>query len=187
MNRYILGFLIAIGLIVLIIVLIFSGGKPSTPKVTPEALPSYANSNSEVKMTIDGPITAIQNHNTIEVMVTQNSATYDLIEGYNDNVISSKVYPNTQNSYQAFLSSLYYAGFSRGSMASDLSNNTGYCSSGSRYTFELINNGQDVYRYWATNCAGSKTYEGNLVQTIGLFKLQIPDFNNLSQSANAQF
>ena len=187
MNRYFFGFLVAIGLIILIVILIFSGGgKPSTKAAQPAKLPSYANTDAVVRMTIDGPITAVQSHNSVQVTVVQNSSTLNLIQGYDGNVIKSKTYPNTLNSYSAFLYSLYYSGYSEGSNAADLSNDVGFCPSGNRYVFELIQNGKDIQRYWTTNCGGStpKSYNGNIGQTINLFQAQIPDYNVLTQGAN---
>jgi len=184
MNRYFIGILVSIGLLVLLVVLLFSGNKPSSRGAVPKSLSSYANTDALVRMTIDGPITAGQDHNSVQITVGQNSATLNLIQGYDNNVIESKTYPNTQNGYSAFLYSLYYAGYSLGNNAENLKNDLGYCSIGNRYIFELIQNGNDLTRYWTTNCGGvKKTYNGDSNLTIDLFKAQIPDYYSLTRTA----
>lgn len=180
-NRYVLGFLVAIGLIVLILVLLFSG--PSKPTKVPKPLTSYV-SNGVVEMDIYGPIVAPQNHNELNISIDQYSATYNLLQGYDGNVISTKIYPNSANSFKAFLAALNFSGFNSGSKNSNISS-LGYCSDGDVYTFKLMNNGSTVFSYWQTDCSGTpKTFEGSLNQTINLFELQIPDYGTLTSGAN---
>ncbi len=183
MNKYIIGFFIVLGLIVLLVVLLLGGSK-SQPGRKAIYLPSYANkSNSSVSMTMDGPTISNQEHNYLTITVTQNNVTYDLYQGYGNNLIKSKIYNNTQSSYRALLYSLYYAGFDQGNNDPKLSNSTGYCAFGDVYTFTLSNNGNTVSKYWATNCSSTPaTYEGNLGSTISLFKKQVPDYYSLTSN-----
>ena len=58
-------------------------------------------------------------------------------------------------------------------------NEKGYCPLGNRYVFEIIEGGDAIQRYWATNCANRKTYKGNLSLTLMLFQAQVPDYNTL--------
>lgn len=185
MNRYIIGFFIVLGLIVLLVVLLLGGSKHQAGQRS-IYLPDYANkANSFVSMTMDGPIISNQEHNYLTITATQNNVIYDLYQGYSNNLIKSKIYNNTQSSYRALLYALYYAGFDLGNNDPKLSNSTGYCAFGDVYTFTLSNNNKTVSKYWATNCSSTPaTYQGNLGSTISLFKKQVPDYYSLNSNTN---
>ena len=101
-------------------------------------------------------------------------------------VIASKIYNNNQQSYSAFLYALYYAGFNIGNNDPKLLNNTGYCSMGDLYTFELLNNNKVIQKYWTSNCSSVPgTYGGQSYNTINLFRTQVPDYS--SMTSNARF
>ena len=138
--RYIIGFIITLGLIITLIVLLFSGGNNSKKSVSQPLLSSYSDTNATVLMTIDGPITAPQNHNQIRVSVNRNNATFQQLVGYDGTVVNSKTYSNTANSYNAFLRALSHAGFRLGDTKS-ITNPLGYCPLGNVYSFQIINEG----------------------------------------------
>jgi hypothetical protein len=183
--RYIIGLFVTLGLLILLIVLIVHGGshKAVVPNTT-VSLESYATTDATVKLTIDGPIVASQNHNTAEITVGQNSTDLQLIQGYDGNVITSKTFTNSTNGYDAFLHALAHAGFTEGNTSSALKDESGICAQGDRYIFELQQDGKDLERYWATSCGGTKTYEGSVDLTTELFKAQIPGYDNLVETAN---
>jgi hypothetical protein len=183
MNRYFIGFLVSIGLIVLILVLIFSGGKSGPKAAVAPSLPSYANTNTVVKMTTAGPITAAQNYNEVDITVGQNSTVFTHIQGFDNNVVSSQTFHNSQNSYNTFLYALDYAGYTKGNSDPAISNPTGRCSTGQRYTFQIVQNGKAIQNFWDTNCAsGGRTYGGSLSLTLTLFQAQVPGYGVLTQS-----
>ncbi len=185
MNKYIIGFFIVLGLLVLLIVLLLGGSKHgSTPKSI--YLPNYANKiNSSVSMTMNGPIVSNQTHNSLTITASSSDVTYNLYLGYDGNVVKSKVYNNTENSYRALLYALFYAGFDQGNNDPKLSNSTGYCAQGDVYIFTLTNNNQTISKYWASNCSSTpSTYNGQLGSTISLFKQQVPDYYSLTSNAN---
>jgi hypothetical protein len=183
MNRYILGVFIAIGLVILIVILFTGGSKPSTKANQPVPLTSYANTDVQVQMTVDGPTVAPQNHNSVQITVGQSEATYTLFQGYDGQVVRVVPFSNTVNSYSAFLAALNQAGFNRGNNNPNLANDAGYCATGSTYVFEIIQNGKDLQRFWATNCLGEpRTFLGNIYRTSNLFQAQIPNFNQVNTS-----
>jgi hypothetical protein len=156
MRRYFIGLLVVAGLLILLIMLIVSGGSKSktTPNtVIPRTLVSYADTNASVSMEVDGPINAQELHNDFIITISSSNATIEAIQGYNGAVIKSTSYPNTEAAYTAFLHALSFAGFARGSTASDLSSEAGYCSLGDRYIFELQQNGTNLQRFWTTTCS----------------------------------
>lgn len=180
--RYFVGFIITLGLIIALIILLFSGGNNSKKSVSQPLLSSYAATNATVLMTIDGPITAPQNHTQIRVSVNRNNATFQQLVGYDGAVVNAKSYSNTSNSYGAFLRAIMRAGFSLGNTNPTISDPTGYCPLGNVYHFELINEGVVLQNFWTTSCGSPKTYKGNTDLTISLFRSQIPDYGTLTQN-----
>jgi hypothetical protein len=181
--RYFLGFLVALGLIIALIVMIFhSGGK--TAKTTAPPLSSYANSSTVVRLTIDGPVTAPQNHNQIVVTVGKTKATFQQFLGYDGTVVGSKSYDNTVNSYTVLLKSLSRAGMLVGITDPKLTDSVGRCPLGQTYTFEVADGDKQIKKFWTTSCGGVKTFGGNTSLVKKLFELQIPDYNTLIQEIN---
>ena len=176
----------SLGLLTLLIVLLISGSNRSK-KANPIFLPNYAsNPSSEILFTQSGPIISNETHNYLQIAVTSSSVQFNLFQGYQNNVIASKIYNNNQQSYSAFLYALYYAGFNIGNNDPKLLNNTGYCSMGDLYTFELLNNNKVIQKYWTSNCSSVPgTYGGQSYNTINLFRTQVPDYS--SMTSNARF
>jgi hypothetical protein len=184
MRRYFLGLLLVIGLLILVIVLIVHSGSKAKVPNTSATLESYANSSATVSMTIVGPIVAPANHSEVQVTVSNTSATIDVLQGYNNDIVSSKTYPNTEASYNEFLHALDYAGFTKGTSVSDLDDDKGYCSTGDRYIFELQNNSKTLERYWTSSCGGVHSFDGNVDLNETLFQAQIPDYESITENAN---
>jgi hypothetical protein len=188
MLRYLIGFVVTIGLIILLIVLIFSGGGDAPSKKVPttgKALDSYATTDAEVRVTIDGPINAAQNHRQIQITVDRHNAVMDVKKGYDGASLNKQSYDNTAASYSAFLHGLTMLNFTKGvAGGSTKQSEAGHCPTGRRYVFELIENGKSIQRYWATSCNGPHTYLGDVQTTIFLFQQQIPDYQALSVPAN---
>lgn len=181
--RYFIGFLITIGLVILLIFLLFhGGGTPPKVKVTPKTLVSYASTNAEARLTIDGPVNADQLHQQIRITVNSTEVTYEQIQGYDGSVVNQQQFTSGQSAYDVFLHALNHAGFTLGNNAKSLSDERGYCALGDRYIFELRQDGKDIERYWATTCGKPKTYLGSLGLTLSLFQKQVPGYNDLTQN-----
>ena len=178
MLRYLIGFFITIGLVILLIVLLFSGGSSTPTKKVPSSgktLDSYAATDAQVRITVDGPIVANQDHHQTQVTVDRNNVVVNLVRGYDNNVVTTQSFANTQASYSAFLHSLEVLEFTIGNTSDEtLKSEAGHCSSGVRYIFEIIQGGHDIERLWATSCGGPHSYNGNLTGTLNLFRRQIP-------------
>lgn len=191
--RYFVGFLIATGLFILLVVLLLTGGHGGNgnkqiqttgekPRTVSE-LAAYADTSAVVRMTDDGEINADQTHTTLRITVGQDDVTYEQIQGYQGTVVNKQVYNNNQNAYSNFLYALGHAGYTLGVDNSKFGSEKGLCPLGHRYIFELMDGDHDIQRYWATNCgSGSpKTYKGNLNLTVNLFQLQVPAYQDLTQ------
>jgi hypothetical protein len=184
MMRYYIGFLVTFGLLILLVFLLFHGGgsKANVP-TTSAPLYSYASTSAQVRLTIDGPINANQNHQQVQITADQNSVTYDQIQGYDGNVINQQQFTNSENAYSAFLHALEVAGFTEGNSSAALSDEQGQCPLGDRFTFELIQNGNDLERFWTTSCPKSpRNYEGDAPLTITLFQAQVPGYGTLTKN-----
>jgi hypothetical protein len=178
--RYFLGFLVSIGLIIVLIFLLFHGGGKAKVPSTAKTLESYATTNAEVRMTIDAPVNSQEQHQDILVTVNSDQVTFEQQSGYDGQVVNQQQFASNDNAFQVFLRALDYAGFTNGDTDKSLSDERGYCPLGDRYIFELIQNGQDVERYWATSCSNPKTYKGNLDLTVTLFQNQVPQYGSLT-------
>jgi hypothetical protein len=183
MMRYYIGFLVTFGLLILLVFLLFHGGNKTNVPTTSAPLYSYASTGSQVRLTIDGPINANQDHEQVQITANQNTVTYDQIQGYDGNVVNQQQFTNSENAYSAFLHALEVSGFTEGSTSSALSDEQGQCPLGNRDIFELIQNGNDLERFWTTNCAKSpRSFEGDAPLTIILFEAQVPEYATLTKN-----
>lgn len=181
--RYFIGLLITLGLFILLLVLIITGGSKPGPKS--KNLVDYASTDAQVSMTIDGPVNADSLHEQVRVTVDSTNVAYEHIKGYQNNVVDTKLFANNENAYDAFLHALQHAGFTQGDKRPELGGDSGWCATGDRYIFELTQDGKTLERYWDTSCGNPKTYLGNTELTLTLFQAQVPGYVDLTQ--NIQF
>jgi hypothetical protein len=175
--RYIIGLLVTLGLIILLIVLLVGGGgKPKVP-ATSKTLDSYASTNAEARLTIDGPVNAASQHQQVRITIDRDNVTFEHLQGYDGNVVTMQRYANTESAYGAFLSALGHAGFTKGNTDKTVADERGYCPLGDRFVMELRQNEKDIERFWATSCGNPKTYAGNRALTVQLFRAQVPDYD----------
>ncbi len=180
--RYYIGFLIAIGLSIILILLLFAGGgggKSKTPTVKP--LTSYATTSAVLSITIDGPINADSEHQSLKMSVSSTQALIQSFQGYNGTVTNSQSYPNNENAFYAFLSAMQIAGFTLGNPNPALANDTGDCPQNSRYDYRITEDGKQIQHYWSTDC-GTATYKGNTASTMQLFQAQFPDYSTFTSN-----
>lgn len=180
--RYLAGFLITIGLLVLAIILIVHHGGGSKGKVpaTKAPLTSYANSDTVVRITADGPINAPEDHRQEQVTVGKDNTTFDIYRGYDGQSMHTQSYGMTVTAYDDFLHALELNGFTLGNDSKDLKDERGHCAEGNRYIYEIIQNGNSIERYWSTSCSsGVHSFEGNASVVQDLFRAQVPNLDDL--------
>jgi hypothetical protein len=185
--RYFIGYIVTIGLLIALILFLVTssgGGCKSKTPTAPKMLNSYAFTDAQVRLTIDGPINADQTHQQVQITVSAFESTFQQIQGYDGTVVKAQSYYNTQNSYYAFLSALMQASFTRGTIPPGLSHDTGFCPLGDRYDIELVQDGQQLEHYWITSCGGTSTFKGNFPLTLSLFQAQIPNYGTLTGGLN---
>ncbi|HET8671856.1 MAG TPA: hypothetical protein VFM05_14920 [Candidatus Saccharimonadales bacterium] len=173
--RYFLGFLAAVGLIIFVFILVLRGFSGDS-KTKSEPLTDYAGTDALVRMTVDGPIVADQQHQAYRITVSRSEARIETLQGYEYNSIETKNYVNNQQSFTNFLRALDLAGYTRGLKKTDRQSNDerGVCATGSRFVFEIVNGTSEIQRYWSTSCSGQGTFRGNAAQVKQLFDRQIP-------------
>lgn len=151
----------------------FTGGsKKPTEQIN---LMDYVNSQTVVKFTADGPVTAEPNHQGYRITVGRDASTIEIVQGYQNNIIQAQTYSNNTGAYADFLRALQLQNFTKGDSDQAKADDRGVCPNGTRYTFEIENSGQTVQRYWSTSC-GAGTFHGNANTIRGLFQRQVPDY-----------
>lgn len=185
-NKYVAAFLLAIGLIVVVIILIVHGltSGPSNSPAVPKKLTDYVGTSTAMQFTIDSPVTSTEKHEDVIINVSNYQATLTITQGYEGQVISSQSYPMSSEAYGIFLRALDYNGFTQGNNDPALKDERGRCALGDRFIYEIIDgSGDDVQRYWYTTC-NNGTFQGDVHVIRQLFVNQIPDYSKLT--ANVQ-
>lgn len=175
--------MLLIALLILLIVLIIRGGNSDQPVIPTKALASYSSTDAQVSFRNDGRINAASLHRQILITVDRDYVVYKQLIGYDGQVVMTKKFANTENSYNVLLSALGHAGFTRRDEDPALQNEKGYCPLGQRYIFEMNEGTKEIQRSWGTSCGGGpKTFLGSLNTTITLFQAQVPNYSTLSNN-----
>ncbi|HSX08030.1 MAG TPA: hypothetical protein VLG11_04005 [Candidatus Saccharimonadales bacterium] len=180
--RYFAGFLVAIGLLVLVIVVVIKGfSHSSTPKTPVITLSDYATTGTTMQLTIDGPLTDDAHHQGLRINIGQNQNTIQTYQGYQSNITYTETFPSNTAAYTSFLHSLQLYGFTKGNTDPNKADERGYCPSGNRYLYEIIgDSGTSTQRWWNTSCAGQGNFGGNGPQVRNIFFKQIPDYTKVA-------
>lgn len=178
--KYLIGLVIFIFLIIFIIIKLLTGGSGEKPKLPP-SLASYADTSTTVRYIIDNPVQATQNHHDIVIEVGSSSTDIKITQGYDGDVIKEQSFPMTEAAYDAFLRSLQHSGgYTLGNADSSLQDERGYCATGNRYSYDIVNgDGDRIQHYWSTSC-NEKTFKGKADVVRDLFVSQVPNFDEFT-------
>lgn len=181
--KYFFGFLVSIGLVILVVILVikgFSGGDNTKQQQTP--LSDYAGTSSVMQLTVSGPIVGDQQFESYKITVGRDQTTIETRLGYEGTVTDSRTYENNQESYTNFLRALDVAGFAKGDKQSANKDERGMCANGDRYVMQIKNGSSDVQRFWSATCRGQGNFKGNSQEVRKLFNTQVPqaDFSKLT-------
>lgn len=179
--RYIVAFLIGIGLIVLLFVWIFHGSSSQSQTTNKPRLTSYANTSTVVQYLDDYQINAQQDHRQVVITVGQDQITFSVLGGYENQVLRTQTYTNTQAGYSAFLAALQVEGFTN-TDSKKPQDERGFCPEGHRYIFTLSNGSNTIERAWSTSCGNIGSFKGNTATIRDLFTKQVPDYFNLTSN-----
>lgn len=179
--RYFLGFLAAIGLIVLVFILVLRGLSGPRQSNVQTLLTDYSKTKTVMRMTIDGSVNADQNHRQVRVTVGRDENVIETISGYQGEVLDTQIYPNNEEAYFVFLRALQFQGYTKGNPDPARADERGVCPNGKRYIFEIVTGSATVQRYWTTSCDGGGTFNGATSSIRLLFQKQVPDYSKMTR------
>jgi hypothetical protein len=130
--------------------------------------------NSTLRLRVEGPVIADENHQSMQIDVTPTSRTVMLYKTYNNTVFKQTKYENNQKAFEAFAQALDHAGFSESRGDSKYA---GECALGRVYHLELLQGEKLVQDLWTTSCATTRTFSGSMAAILTLFQKQIPNYS----------
>ena len=172
--RYIFGLLVGVLLLVVVFLLIIRAFGGNSPKVE-VFLPDYAQTETVVRMTVEGQVNVNQDHRLAKVTIGRSSNTMNLVEGYQGRVLQTKSYASNEAAYTTFLRALQLQGYTEGDDDPKKEDSRGFCPTGKVYTFQIITGDDAVQSFWTTSCGGG-TFKGNTDVIRQLFRAQLPDY-----------
>lgn len=184
--RYIVGSLIAVGLVFIFIIIlarvIFGGGGDQTEQVKQASLSDYKDTEVIVRMIAAGPIVADQDFKQVRIDIGRDANTLDIIDGYRGDVSKHENVPSNPIAYGNFLSAVEQYGL--GSGKNDDSDYSGACPTGSRYVYQIVRGSKVEKQYWTTSCGGEGTFQGQYDMVNQLFQQQIPNYQEITSGLN---
>lgn len=182
--KFLIGVVVTIVLLIIIIIKLLTGGSGSKAPA-PLNLPSYANTATTVRYTIDNPVSAPQTHNDIVIEVGSSSTDIKITKGYDGEVVKEQSFPMTESAYSTFLLALQKsAGYNLGNADKKFRDERGACATGSRYIYEVVSGDGDILQhFWSTTCK-EKTFRGIPDVAQQLFEAQVPNFNDFTENVS---
>lgn len=174
------GALVVVVLLVLIFVGVFRPRSGTIPTKAPLILSEHASEDIAVSYMLDGKVNANEEHRAIKITVTNQYRLFEIIGGYQGQVIASQTFANNTESFKAFLASLQTAGWLKENTKTTSPVYEGKCPLGYRYILKTSNLEDAPEMLWTTSCNSAKgTFDGSLSTIKKLFKAQIPDYTKL--------
>lgn len=178
--RYLMGLLGVVGLVIVVVILIIRGlGGDDAAKAGP-SLTAYADSNTVMRFTIEGPINADTVHQALRITVGRDESKAEILQGYRDTIANTISCSSNSEAYGVFLRALDILNFNKGNDDSKLQDERGFCPDGSLFLLEIHEGSRQIQRYWETSC-GEGNFGGDLPALEELFKAQIPDLGNFTR------
>lgn len=182
--KYILGVFGVIVLLLLIVILIVRTG-PSDPIGDVQTgdrqinLGEYESKPATVSLTTRGEVTADETRRAIRITVNQQERAIEILEGYEETVVSRQTFANNSDAYKIFLSAIKNAGFTR-ERETEITDERGVCPFGKRYVYRLQDGSEQVHRTWSTSCGRADgSFGGNSSTIRRLFEQQIPEYRTI--------
>lgn len=178
--RFILGVLGVLLLLFVVISLIFRGGGndnvSTETKLDSSQLVEFADKDSKVIVTTIGRVVGNESHNGIRIVVTPVERRLEILNTFDNNIIRTQTYPNTQSAYSNFLSALSGQGFLT-PKDSNIEDQRTQCPTGNRFNYDLAEGSETRSSLWAVSCSKNGTFAGNGQTVRQLFQLQIPNYS----------
>jgi hypothetical protein len=180
----VLGIIVVLALILFGVYRVLRPSNPAPKPGTPPAninLLDYIDRNTQVRYTIEGPVTANENHNTIRIAVTKDNRIIEVLSTYNGDTTISQTFTNNAAAFEDFMYAINGAGFMKRDPKATTADERGVCPTGQRYIYELIENGSVVNRLWSSSC-GDGNFAGQTGVTQTLFQAQIPGYSKITSN-----
>ncbi|CAN5612530.1 hypothetical protein BH23PAT1_BH23PAT1_3940 [soil metagenome] len=178
--RYIIGVIIVVlALFFILIALINRGGNDEQGERAVD-LTDYANRAAQVEYTQYGRVVAQEDRRAVRISVSRTERVIEVLHGYEERVERREVFENIESAYSEFIMALHRAGYATEREASE--DERGFCPTGKRYTYQLVNDTSRVFDNWSTSCSraqGSFAGEAGLVRR--LFENQIPEYSTITR------
>lgn len=129
--------------------------------------------DTTLRLSVDGPVIANENHQSMQIDVTPKSRVVTLYKTYNNTAFKQTKYDNNQKAFESFAAALDRAGFSASLGDKKYA---GECAAGRVYHLELLQADKVAQDLWTTSCATSRTFGGNMAAILTLFRNQIPNY-----------
>lgn len=178
--KYVLGVIGVVVFLFIVAMLVFNrGDDPAQPTpLRSSQLVEFADKNSTVSHTTVGKVVGNEQHYSIRITVTPVERRLEILNTYDDNVIRSQTFQNTGSAYENFLSAIGGQGFIT-SKETSIRDQRSACPTGTRYTYDLRENGDSRVNLWSTSCNSNGTFAGRAATIRQLFQRQIPDYDRL--------
>lgn len=162
---------------------IFGGSNTSGKLSAAQKLVTSPTAATEIQMNVRGPITAQENHYSVNVAISQSARSVRIIQGYSGHVVASRDLSNSTDAFRDMMSVLSEENF-MSSRTTSLSTD-GLCPDGQLVYFQIYNGTKQVGNLWTDSCNASGTFAGEsaVIQTI---LKQIPDGQSLIDNAETQ-
>lgn len=135
---------------------------------------------SEVSYTMYGRIVGEEDRRAIRIIVTTNERRIEILQGYNETVISSQRFDNNDSAFQAFLLALEAGGFTTHD-TSIKTDERDICPLGTRNVYYTKYKDSKTVRSWLTSCgAKGASFRGSSDVVDTLFKDQISNYDDLT-------
>lgn len=182
--KYVFGAIGTILLLILVAVFVFNrddgpaNPADNAPKVT--KLSDYADKDSSVELTTIGRLVGDEEHRSVRITVSANERRLEVLSGYNQDVLYSQTYPNTQAAYEVFLSGLAGMGFIN-AKKTDVTDQFSVCVTGQHYTYKVLEGGEEKSNLWSVSCNKTGSFNGRAGTIRDLFQRQIPEYSKQVQ------
>lgn len=175
------------GIILTILIVIIMGwgiarlvtGKPNKPAATTQTTKQvkFADKATEVRLTIDGAVVGLENHQLIRITINPSSRTVEVLKGYNGEVVRTQNLSNDQAAFTRFLIALNTYGYTRENTQAS-KDERGVCPLGLRYIYEASYTSGPSLRSWSSSCGGKNERFLGIVSSVQqLFRNQIPNYS----------
>jgi hypothetical protein len=176
--------IIFFGGIFLLVRLISGGGddQSGSPTSTVQKANDLSDNGTKVTYTVYGKLVGEEDRRAIRITVNDNERLLEVLQGYDESVLSSERFPNKTSAFDNFLLALENAGFTTRDTAIK-TDDRAVCPLGNRYVFEAQYQDNSNVRSWSTSCSIKQvSFKGDRSTIDTMFKAQIPDYSEKTRS-----